>query len=98
MGKIHIKGGSALQLMFMDANGKSLENVILGPGIPDSRVPKDEHWYTVVHGNEMIQANKRKKKNNAGNVVDATPHVFRASGDIEVDFESTPKSQNVSKN
>ena len=98
MGKIHIKGGSPLQLMFTDANGKSLEDVTLGPGIPDDRVPDDEHWYTVLHANGMIQANKRKKKDENGNYMQkggsyvyASPHVFRAGGDMEVDFESTPE-------
>ena len=99
MGKIHIKGGSDLQVMFTDEDGKSV-SVTLKPVTAAEGVPAaEEHWYNVVGENGMIQANKRKKKDpktgknlkdpKTGDDVNATPHVFRASGDMEVDFEST---------
>ena len=81
MGKIHIKGGSDLQVMFTDERGNSLGGVTLEPVRTDEAVQaaNGQHWYKVKHGNGRIQAHKRN----------ATPHVFRASGDMEVDFEST---------
>lgn len=86
MGKIHIKGGSDLQMMFTDENGNKLEKITL-----DRTLGRNEPWYTVKCNGIPIQANKRQK-DREGIKVDATRHVFRASGDMEVDFESTPQS------
>ncbi len=73
MAKIHVKGGSDLQIKFTDESDNDLYPVVLDP-------VKSGPWYNVKHNNSTIQANKRKPNDK---------YYFRSKGDMEIDFKST---------